>query len=89
MDIARLRAPTAYQSAIDEITLCLAQQPSHRLQKLPGASTSDPFLCDDSNLHDHVSRSMLRAHDNAIELNPGVLNVALPVSRGRRKRLRP
>ena len=67
-----MRAPAAYQRAIDEITLCLAQQPLHRLQKLPGASTSDPFLYDDSFLHDHVSRSTLRAHGDAIELKPGV-----------------
>ena len=72
VDIARLRAPAAFRSAIDEITLCLAQQPLHRLQKLPGSSTSDPFLYDDSFLHDHVSRSTLRAHGDAIELKPGV-----------------
>jgi hypothetical protein len=72
VDIARLRVPDAYQSAIDEITLCLAQQPLHRLQKLPGASTSEPFLYDDSFLHDHVSRSTLRTHDDAIELGSGV-----------------
>jgi hypothetical protein len=72
VDIARQRAPDAYRSAIDEITLCLAQQPLHRLQKLPGASTSDPFLYDDSFLHDQVSRSTLRAHGDAIELGPGV-----------------
>ena len=72
VDIARLRAPAAYRIAIDEITLCLAQQPLHRLQKLPGSSTSDPFLYDDSFLHDHVSRSTLRAHGDGIELRPGV-----------------
>ena len=72
VDIARLRAPAAYQSAIDEITLCLAQQPLHRLQKLPGSSASDPFLYDDAFLHDHVARSTLRAHGDAIELKPGV-----------------
>jgi HNH endonuclease len=72
VEIARLRAPPAYRSAIDEITLCLAQQPLHRLQKLPGSSTSDPFLYDDSFLHDHVSRSTLRVHGDAIELKPGV-----------------
>ena len=70
--LAKLRAPAAYQSAIDEITLCLAQQPLHRLQKLPGSSTSDSFLYDDSFLHDQVSRSTLRAHGDAIELKPGV-----------------
>jgi hypothetical protein len=31
----------------------------HRLQKLPGASASDPFLYDDSFLHDRVSRTDL------------------------------
>ena len=72
VDIARLRAPAAYRSAIDEIMLCLAQQPLHRLQKLPGSSTSDPFLYDDSFLHDHVSRSTLRTHGDAIELKPAV-----------------
>ncbi len=72
VDIATLRAPAAYRSAIDEIALCLAQQPLHRLQKLPGSSTSDSFLYDDSFLDDHVSRSTLRAHGDAIELRPGV-----------------
>jgi hypothetical protein len=72
VDLARLRARTAYHRAIDEITLCLAQQPLHRLQKLPGSSTSDPFLYDDSFLHDHVSQSTLRAHGDAIELKPGI-----------------
>lgn len=72
VDLARLRAPGAYRNAVDEITLCLAQQPLHRLQKLPGSKTSDPFLYDDSFLHDQVSRSTLRAHGDAIELKPGV-----------------
>lgn len=72
VDTARLRAPAVYDRAIDEIGLCLAQQPLHRLQKLPGASTSDAFLYDDSFLHDQVSRSTLRAHGGAIQLRPGV-----------------
>ena len=72
IDIAKIRAPEAYQRAIEEITVCLAQQPLHRLQKLPGSLTSVPFLYDDSFLHDHVSRSTLRAHGDAIELKPGV-----------------
>ena len=42
--VAKQRAPDAYRSAVDEIALCLAQQPLHRLQKLPGSSASDPFL---------------------------------------------
>jgi hypothetical protein len=52
--------------------MCLAQQPLHRLQKFPGATTSDPFLYDDSFLNDHVSRSTLRSHGDAIVLHPGV-----------------
>ncbi|BBU24291.1 HNH endonuclease [Mycobacterium xenopi] len=72
VDIAGLRAPAAYQSAVDEIALCLAQQPLHRLQKLPGSSASDPFLYDDSFLHDQVPRSTLHARGDAIELKPGV-----------------
>jgi HNH endonuclease len=72
LDVAILRAPNAYREAIDEISLCLAQQPLHRLQRLPGADTSDPFLYDDSFLHDQISRSGLRAHGDAIELHPGV-----------------
>jgi hypothetical protein len=67
-----LRAPAAYDRAINEVALCLAQQPLYRLQKVPGSSTSDQFLYDDSFLHDHVSRSTLRAHGDAIELKPTV-----------------
>ncbi|WP_158019634.1 HNH endonuclease [Mycolicibacterium rhodesiae] len=70
--VARLRAPADYAKAINEVVLCLAQQPLHRLQRLPGSSTSDPFLYDDSFLHDHITRSTLREHDDAIELKPGV-----------------
>ena len=72
LDVASLRTPEAYQKAIDEITLCLAQQPLHRLQRLPGSESADCFLYDDSFLHDHVTRPMLRAHGNAIVLKPGV-----------------
>ncbi|MCQ4360912.1 HNH endonuclease [Mycobacterium gordonae] len=72
LEVASVRATDVYREAIDDITLCLARQPLHRLQRLPGASTSDPFLYDDSFLHDHVSRSALRAHGDAIELRPGV-----------------
>lgn len=72
VDIAKLRAPDVYRSAVDEIALCLAQQPLHRLQKLPGSSASDSFLYDDSFLHDQVSPSTLRAHGDAIRLKPGV-----------------
>lgn len=72
VDIAIMRAPEAYRAAIDEVVLCLAQQPLHRLQRLPGASRSECFLYDDAFLNDQVSRSTLRAHGDAIELMPGV-----------------
>lgn len=72
VDIAALRAPKAYQNAIDEITICLAQQPLHRLQRLPGSESADCFLYDDSHLHDQVSRSALRSRGDAIVLKPGV-----------------
>lgn len=72
VDVVRLRLPAEYEAAVDEVVMCLAQQPLHRLQRLPGSSTSDPFLYDDSFLHDHVSRSALHEHDDAIELKPGV-----------------
>lgn len=72
LSLAMVTAPDAYQTAIDEIALCLAQQPLYRLQRLPGAETSEPFLYDDSFLHSNVSRATLRAHGNAIELMPGV-----------------
>lgn len=72
LDVAALRAPHAYRQAIEECALCLAQQPLHRLQRLPGTDPSDCFLYDDSFLHDHVSRSVLRSHGDVIELKPGV-----------------
>jgi hypothetical protein len=72
VEVARMRAPAAYAQSIDEITMCLAQQPLHRLQKLPGSRGSDTFLYDDSFLNDQVSRSTLRAHGDAIVLNRGV-----------------
>lgn len=72
VDVAVMRAPEAYRAAIDEITLCLAQQPLHRLQRLSGAARSECFLYDDSFLNDQVSRSTLRAHGDAIVLKPGV-----------------
>src|SRR6185437_5474672 len=72
IEAGMLRAPAAYRAAIDEITLCLAQQPLHRLQRLPGAATSEAFLYDDSFLHDQISRRTLRNHGDAITLKPSV-----------------
>ncbi|MFZ0832551.1 MAG: HNH endonuclease [Mycobacterium sp.] len=72
LEVAIMRAPDAYREAIDKIVIALAKQPLPRLQKLPGASTSDPFLYDDSFLGEDVSRKKLRAHGDAITLKPGV-----------------
>lgn len=69
---AQMRAQKAYVAAINEVVLCLAQQPLHRMQRLSGAPTSDCFLYDDSFLHDHVSRRTLRQHGDAIVLMPGI-----------------
>lgn len=70
--VARARAPAAYDEAIETITLCLAQQPLHRLQRLPGTTSSDCFLYDDTPLHDKITRRSLRAMNDAITLKPGV-----------------
>lgn len=72
LETAMLRAPAAYEVAIDRIALALIKQPLPRLQKLPGAPVSDPFLYEDSFLGENVSRSTVRAHGDAIQLNPGV-----------------
>ena len=72
LEVAMMRAPDAYRQAIDKIVIALAKQPLPRLQKLPGASTSDPFLYDDSFLGENVSRKSLREHGDAIVLKPGV-----------------
>jgi hypothetical protein len=70
--IADLRVPNAYAVAIDEVTLCLAQQPLHRLQRLHGSEQSECFLYDDTFLHDRISRRALRVSGDAIVLEPGV-----------------
>ncbi|WP_085097555.1 HNH endonuclease [Mycolicibacterium fallax] len=72
VDVVKLRAPDEYQRAIDDITMCLAQQPLYRLQRLPGADGEDAFLYDDSFLHDKVSRKVLEEHYFSIVLKPGV-----------------
>ncbi len=72
LDIAMIRAPKEYQTAIAKITVALAKQPLPRLQKLPGSPASDPFLYDDSFLGEGVSLRQLEAHGNAITLKPGV-----------------
>lgn len=69
---AMVHAPDVYAATIKTITLALAKQPLPRLQRLPGATTSDTFLYDDSFLGENVSHRTLREHGDAIELLPGV-----------------
>lgn len=66
------RASPAYQEAVRDVTLTLAQQPIHRLQKVTGQAGSDAFLYDDSWLSDQVTRKTLATRGNAICLFPGV-----------------
>ena len=72
LDIAMIRAPKEYESAVTKIIVALAKQPLPRLQKLPGSPVSDPFLYDDSFLGEGVSLRQLEAHGNAITLKSGV-----------------
>jgi hypothetical protein len=78
LEMAMLRAPEAYEQAIDKIVMALAKQPLQRLQKLPGSATSDAFLYDDSFLGEDVSRARLRAHGDAVVLKPGVAHGLAP-----------
>ncbi|MEX3767955.1 hypothetical protein ABFW14_13690, partial [Mycolicibacterium fortuitum] len=55
LSVAMTTAPEIYRASIDDIGLCLAQQPLYQLQRLPGADTNDTFLYDDSFLHSNVS----------------------------------
>jgi 5-methylcytosine-specific restriction endonuclease McrA len=70
LEMARLRAPNRYAAARDDVALTLARQPLHRLQRVGGSH--DPFLYDDSWMHDRLSRAQVRAHGSAVVLRPGV-----------------
>lgn len=72
LDDAAQSAPEVFRRALDNVALCLAQQPLPRLQRLPGSAKSITFLYDDSFLHDNVTRSELQRHNNAIQLYSGV-----------------
>lgn len=75
---AKLRAPVAYASAVSEITTALAQQPLHRLQCV--GRSHDPFLYDDSWLHDSIGSRQLAAHHWSIELKPGIAHALARLS---------
>lgn len=72
LDIVKSRAPAAFQRATESVLLTLVRQPVHRLQKLPGSTRSEPFLYDDSWMHDQVSRGTIRQHGDVLELFHGV-----------------
>lgn len=69
--VAVQRAPHAHRAAVDEVALVLVRQPIHRLQKLPNGA-GEPFLYDDTWMHDKVSARTLAEHGGAITLFPGV-----------------
>ena len=70
--MAKLGHDAAYQLAVSAVTLTLARQPLHRLQRVGQASAVTPFLYDDSWLHDSVSSAQLSAHQGSLQLFPGV-----------------
>jgi HNH endonuclease len=69
---AKERLPDQYERAVNEVALTLAQQPLHRLQRAAEQEKGDPFLFDDSWLHDGVTSTSIAAHGGAIRLFPGV-----------------
>ena len=70
--VAKLGHDAAFQAAVSAVTLTLARQPLHRLQRVGRASAVAPFLHDDSWLHDGVSATQLAAHHGSLQLFPGV-----------------
>jgi HNH endonuclease len=69
--VASVRAPRELERTLDVVALTMVRQPLHRLQKLPNGS-GDPFLFDDSWMHDAVSRRTLAQHGDEIVLFDGV-----------------
>lgn len=69
--VASERAPLELERTLDVVALTMIRQPLHRLQKLPNGS-GEPFLYDDSWMHDAVSRRTLAQHGNEIVLFDGV-----------------
>jgi len=69
--VARHGHDQAYEATVSGVTLTLAQQPLHRLQRV-GKDPSSTFLYDDQWLHDHLSATQLAAHGGSLHLYPGV-----------------
>jgi hypothetical protein len=72
LEAAAKLAPGVFRRVVDEVSVCLAQQPLPRLQRTAGSAKSFSFLYDDSFLHDNVTRAVLARHRFAIQLKPGV-----------------
>lgn len=72
LETAAELAPKVFRQVLDEVVVCLAQQPLPRLQRLLGSASSERFLFDDGFLHDNVTRAELARHRYAIQLYPGV-----------------
>lgn len=71
-EVARLRKPAAYDTAIDIIVHTLVRQPLPRLQHLPGKTQSPTFLYDDGWMGESVSMRAIERQGAVIELYPGV-----------------
>src|SRR3954447_19938956 len=63
--VASIRAPQGLERALDLVALTMVRQPLHRLQKLPNGA-GEPFLYDDSWMHDAVSQRTIAQHGNEI-----------------------
>jgi len=69
--VASIRAPQELERAVELVALTMVRQPLHRLQKLPNGA-GEPFLYDDSWMHDAVSQRTIAQHGNEIVLFDGV-----------------
>lgn len=72
LETAAAAAPELWEKTVDTVRMTMIQQPLHRLQKVPGASTHSTFLYDDSWMHDAVGRKRIAEVGNRITLYPGV-----------------
>ncbi|MDI9927407.1 HNH endonuclease signature motif containing protein [Rhodococcus sp. IEGM 1341] len=71
-DIAARRNPGLFRDMIKKVKLVLAQQPLHRLQRVPGGYAGASFLYDDSWMTAKIGLTAVLAHGNRITLYPGV-----------------
>lgn len=71
-EVARLRSPAAYDTAIDNIVHTLVRQPLPRLQHLPGKAQSPTFLYEDAWMGEGVSLRAIERRGAVVVLYPGV-----------------